>query len=314
MPRDLLLVRAGASRRIAQGSPVSRELKDVGKRGAQKLGIWLCERGLHRADVMAARRADAMVCAEKLLKAAGQSANRIIADDRLAAARLDDNLAALARVGTGSAPLLCVGSKSAMRNLARHLGAERVTMAAGDMLHLRVADTAFPPGRGAGRVIAHIRPASLAADFPYPDIHGSERRARPAYYYRQSAALPYRREAGRLEVLIISSSRKNHWVLPKGICEPGLSAADSAAKEAWEEAGINGRIDGVSIGRFHQEKWGATCHVDVFPMQVTRIYAPQDWPERHRLRRWVSPQEAAAMVQNPGLAAILARFDAADIA
>jgi 8-oxo-dGTP pyrophosphatase MutT (NUDIX family) len=44
----------------------------------------------------------------------------------------------------------------------------------------------------------------------------------------------------RMEVLLIGSSKGTHWVIPKGIHEPGLSATESASHEALEEAGVKG--------------------------------------------------------------------------
>ncbi|MEP3332332.1 NUDIX domain-containing protein [Sedimentitalea sp.] len=310
MPRDLLLMRAGKSRKIRDGDRSVRELKDKGKRGAQKMGIWLCKRGLHDVQVLSSPRADAKVSAEKLLKAAGSSAERITVDARLAKADVNQGLNLLAEANNSTGPLLCVGHKRCIDNLADHIADQPTTLGAGELLHLRIPDGWSALFRGAGEIIEHVTPQSLPDGFPYPDIGWAERRERPAYYYSQSAVLPFRRMQGRLEILIITSSKQTHWVLPKGIHEPGLTAADSAAKEALEEAGIRGRVDTVSIGRFHQEKWGAECSVDVFPMEITEILPPEEWAENHRGRCWVSVETAVARLRNRGLAEIVARFRA----
>jgi phosphohistidine phosphatase len=63
----------------------------------------------------------------------------------------------------------------------------------------------------------------------------------PNWIYTQSAILPYRLRGDDLEVLVITSRKGTRWVLPKGIVEPGMTAAASAAKEAMEEAGVEGR-------------------------------------------------------------------------
>ena len=47
----------------------------------------------------------------------------------------------------------------------------------------------------------------------------------------------------------------------KGIKDPGLSPRESAAKEALEEAGIEGEIADAALGSYTCEKWGATCTV-----------------------------------------------------
>ena len=87
----------------------------------------------------------------------------------------------------------------------------------------------------------------------------------PAWIYRQSAVLPYRRRDGNLEVLLITSRGGRRWVLPKGIVEPGMTAPVSAAKEAREEAGIEGAVSERVLGSYRQDKWGGTCRIEVFP-------------------------------------------------
>lgn len=125
----------------------------------------------------------------------------------------------------------------------------------------------------------------------------------PDHFYRQSAVLPVRRRAGRAEILLITSRKRTRWVLPKGVVEPGLSAAASAAKEALEEAGILGRIDPTPLGTYSYSKWGGICDVEVYSMAVTQQL--DDWAESHRDRQWLSPREAAARVEEPALKALI---------
>jgi phosphohistidine phosphatase len=125
----------------------------------------------------------------------------------------------------------------------------------------------------------------------------------PDHFYRQSAVLPVRRRAGRAEILLITSRKRTRWVLPKGVVDPGLSAAASAAKEALEEAGILGRIDPTPLGTYSYSKWGGICDVEVYSMAVTQQL--DDWAESHRDRQWLSPREAAARVEEPALKALI---------
>jgi phosphohistidine phosphatase len=126
---------------------------------------------------------------------------------------------------------------------------------------------------------------------------------RPGFYYRQSAVIPYRRRDDALEVLLVTSSRRRRWVIPKGIVEPDLSPEASACREAFEEAGVEGRITGTCLGTYEYEKWGGTCTVRVFPLRVERVH--DAWPEDHRDRRWLSPDDAAARVREPELKRLL---------
>lgn len=129
----------------------------------------------------------------------------------------------------------------------------------------------------------------------------------PDWIYRQSAVLPYRQCDDGLEVLLISSRKGKSWVLPKGIVEPGLTPPVSAAKEAEEEAGIKGEVWAQSLGRYKYEKWGGTCEVDVFPMQVTA--EQEDWPEAAiRRRKWMPFKKAAQRIGRGKLSKLLRRL------
>jgi phosphohistidine phosphatase len=112
---------------------------------------------------------------------------------------------------------------------------------------------------------------------------------------------------GDLEVLIITSRKGSRWVLPKGIVEPGMTAAASAAKEAMEEAGVEGRVVAQSLGKYGYRKWGGTCEVEVFPMEVTTQRT--EWPEStFRRREWVSLEEAVKRLDHDKLRKLLRRL------
>jgi 8-oxo-dGTP pyrophosphatase MutT (NUDIX family) len=109
--------------------------------------------------------------------------------------------------------------------------------------------------------------------------------------YGQSAVVPFRFRSGRLEVLLVSNQRGSRWVLPKGLVEEDLSPAESAAREAYEEAGAAGEVSAGPVGCYTYPKWGGTCEVEVFLLAVDTLY--EDWPERGcRARRWVSSRQA----------------------
>lgn len=91
---------------------------------------------------------------------------------------------------------------------------------------------------------------------------------KPNYWYRQSAVIPFRKHNGELQVLLITSRKKKRWIVPKGIKEPDLSPQQSAAQEAWEEAGVAGPVLNTSVGTFEYRKWGGVCTVEVFAMRV----------------------------------------------
>ncbi len=128
----------------------------------------------------------------------------------------------------------------------------------------------------------------------------------PEHFYNQSAVIPFREQGENMEVLMITSRKRKRWVLPKGVKEPDLSPQDSAAKEALEEAGIEGLVSEAPIGSYEYDKWGGTCTVEVFTMDVQKVL--DEWEESYRGREWVSLEEAVRRVSEPELKRILRRL------
>ena len=129
----------------------------------------------------------------------------------------------------------------------------------------------------------------------------------------QVAALCHREHEGRTEVLLITSRDTGRWVIPKGWPMEGFDAAGTAVAEAWEEAGVRvRRIDQMPLGTYRYRKRlrggaGVTCETKVFRIEVESL--SDDFPQKaERTRCWVTPQEAAGMVQEPELRDILQAF------
>jgi 8-oxo-dGTP pyrophosphatase MutT (NUDIX family) len=120
--------------------------------------------------------------------------------------------------------------------------------------------------------------------------------------------LPYRfAENGSIEFLLVTTRRSQRWIIPKGWPIKGLKPPKSAAREAFEEAGIRGTVGAKAIGSFRYEKVliesGLTvpCEARVFPLLVKRQL--ETWPEAHeRKLRWLEPERALAVVKNEGAA------------
>lgn len=105
-------------------------------------------------------------------------------------------------------------------------------------------------------------------------------------------------------MLLITSSRRKRWIVPKGLVEPHLSEAESALQEAFEEAGVQGDISAAPIGSFAYSKWGAMCIVAVFLLEVRTVLSA--WPEAAvRQRRWMPVAAAASAVEEPDLRALI---------
>lgn len=130
----------------------------------------------------------------------------------------------------------------------------------------------------------------------------------------QVAALPWRMGREGVEIMLITSRDTGRWVLPKGWPENDEALCNAAAREAGEEAGIFGSVAKRRFGIYvygKRQDDGATlrCEVQVFPMEIDREAAK--WPERkQRQRKWFTPQEAAASVDEPDLARLIVDFSA----
>lgn len=129
----------------------------------------------------------------------------------------------------------------------------------------------------------------------------------------QAAALVWRPAGGaRAEVLLITSRGTGRWILPKGWIEEGEDAAKAAAREAWEEAGVEGAVTAKPVGSYDYVKVDDSivqpCRVMVCALALARL--ADDWPERaERDRKWMAPAEAARLVDEPELRALLEAFD-----
>ena len=128
----------------------------------------------------------------------------------------------------------------------------------------------------------------------------------------QFGALCWRMHRGRVEVLLITSRDTGRWVIPKGWPMAGKDAAEAAAQEAWEEAGVSGEVGADAVGFYGYDKTRKTkealpCVVSVFPLRVEGL--AKRFPERkERRRRWFGAEKAAKLVAEPELQALLARL------
>ncbi|QUS36354.1 NUDIX hydrolase [Falsirhodobacter algicola] len=126
----------------------------------------------------------------------------------------------------------------------------------------------------------------------------------------QVAALCWREAETGIEVLLISSRETKRWILPKGWPKAGRDSAGTALEEAWEEAGIveiEPRPERIGQYSYHKRlEGGVPVHtlVDVYAIHVSQL--ADAFPEAgQRERAWFPPEQAATLVQEPDLAALL---------
>jgi phosphohistidine phosphatase len=239
----------------------------------------------------------------------GLSAGDVHEDLRLYPGNLEALLSVLAECPARSRRIMLVGHNPSLEHLLSHLSDGPMPVSEDSKLLptatlgiLLVPGTWKSLSQGCARLETLVRPATLPKKFPFPAPDGEELRDRPAYYYSQSSVIPFRDSEGAIEILVIASSQNKHCVVPKGIHDPGSTARDSAAKEAWEEAGVEGEVLDEPLGTYVYDKWGATCTVTVYPMRVDRMLPEAEWEERHRGREWLPPGEAKSRLKQQALA------------
>ncbi len=130
----------------------------------------------------------------------------------------------------------------------------------------------------------------------------------------QIAALCYKPRflTKSLQILLITSRGSGRWILPKGWPIKGHSASETAAIEAFEEAGVIGEADPGHLGKFaytskknRSAKKGTAAYV--IPIRVKAMQ--RDFPEKgQRQLRWCDLQKAIENVREPELKTILKTF------
>jgi len=120
----------------------------------------------------------------------------------------------------------------------------------------------------------------------------------------QFGALPYRIVDGQLVVLLITSRGRGKWIFPKGGQMSGKTPWESAAHEAYEEAGVEGEIETAPIGSYLlplTDERPKPVEVKIFPLLVTS--QREDWKEMgQRYRHWAVLAEAKRLITHEGLA------------
>ena len=126
----------------------------------------------------------------------------------------------------------------------------------------------------------------------------------------QTGALPYRlgRKKG-FEVLLVTGRRSRRWTIPKGWPMDGKSLAEAAAQEAFEEAGVRGKVNPEPLGTFRHVKTNLPVgnlevNIVVHSMEVERELPK--WPELgQRKRKWFKAAEAADRVDSEELGRLI---------
>ncbi|MBZ5721144.1 MAG: NUDIX domain-containing protein [Acidobacteriia bacterium] len=112
----------------------------------------------------------------------------------------------------------------------------------------------------------------------------------------QVAAVCYRRRGQAIDFLLVNTNGGGKWTFPKGDPEPNMSHSQAAQREAWEEAGVRGRIEPRhfhlyihSKGVFWKSPGVEEFLVKAFLLEVAQAGNP---PEPMRNPTWYAPEEA----------------------
>ena len=123
---------------------------------------------------------------------------------------------------------------------------------------------------------------------------------------RVIAAYCFKGKGKKHRVVVITSST-GRWIIPKGQVEDDLRNREVALEEAWEEAGIRGKLKGT-MREFVVNRGGRALW-KVFPVKIKTM--ADSWPEKkHRKRRLVRVEEALSLIDNADLRRALRKFAA----
>jgi 8-oxo-dGTP pyrophosphatase MutT (NUDIX family) len=117
----------------------------------------------------------------------------------------------------------------------------------------------------------------------------------------QVAAVCYRVRNDSVEFLLVRT-RGGRWIFPKGNAEPGLTHAQAAALEAFEEAGVHGRMEEACFSRYSRRKESnssergsqKTVTVNAHLCEVLRLESPQ---ESGRTPTWFSAEKTKRLLR-----------------
>lgn len=108
----------------------------------------------------------------------------------------------------------------------------------------------------------------------------------------------------RGEICLVTSSRTRQWIVPKGQIDKGMTAIEAAKVEAWEEAGVKGKVLEDVVGTYEYQKWERQIVVELYLQDVSSV--AEKWPEmKMRERRLVSIEDAMNLISHKGISAVV---------
>ena len=93
----------------------------------------------------------------------------------------------------------------------------------------------------------------------------------------QSGVIPFFLEDGKIKIVLVTSRGSGEWIIPKGMLEENMTIEQSAANEALEEAGVEGKIGNNVFSEYNYQKWQSKFLVKIYLLKVETIH--QVWDE-----------------------------------
>jgi len=128
-------------------------------------------------------------------------------------------------------------------------------------------------------------------------------------YRKEIGAFIYQKEAGNINVMLVTNRQQTRWILPKGQIEKDLTDKMVAHDEAYEEAGVIGEID-RDIQKKTIKYISSTGPVELHVYTMRLVHVFDQWPEDHfRKRKMVNIGTALKMVKKKALRKLISRIE-----
>lgn len=127
---------------------------------------------------------------------------------------------------------------------------------------------------------------------------------------KKVGVIPFQIIDGNITILLVTSIRTQRWILPKGNLKSNESRKKGGLREAFEEAGIDGKIlKDFPITMVMPDKTVSNGEAPVifYPMQVEN--QAETWPEQDRReRKWMVLDAALAEIPSADILSVLKHF------
>ena len=126
---------------------------------------------------------------------------------------------------------------------------------------------------------------------------------------KRISVIPIVKKKRKKQVCLVTSRTSKHWILPTGKYERKHSDKGVAILEAFEEAGVVGKLDKAFCETFTYKKSGSgrKRRIKLYLMQVTKIQ--KKWPEKKQRKRELIPAKSIkSQVSDKVLAKKLDKF------